>query len=139
MNIRSVRAANFPNRVHVEFDSGLMLPMLVDDVVVLKLSKGLDIDDEFFKQIVYKSVYYLLRNSAMIQINNSPKTEKLLAQKLRISLQKIKLKHDYPAGLIDYSGIITTLCSDLKDKGLLSDVELVTCRREHGTAAQERR
>lgn len=125
MNIRSIRAANFPNRVHVEFDSGLILPLIADDVVILKLSKGADVSDDFFKQIVYKSVYYMLRNSAMVQINNSPKTERLLSQKLRVSLQKIKIKYGYPSETIDYSSVISKLCSDLKDKGLLDDIDYI--------------
>lgn len=125
MKLISVRAAIIPNRVMVEFDSGLRLPLLVDDVVVLKLVRDQEIDDTLFKQIVYKSVYYLLRNSALIQINNSPKTEKLLSQKLSLSLSKILAKYQYPQNIIKYSDIIADLVSFFKEKGLLNDADFV--------------
>lgn len=139
MNIHSIRATNFPSRVHVEFDSGLILPLIADDVVILKLSKGAEIDDNLFKQIVFKSIYYMLRNSAMLQINISPKTEKILSQKIRVSLQKIKNKYDYPSDLIDYSGVIAKLCADLKDKGLLDDSDFAQyfVRKNHSKSRRQ--
>ena len=139
MNIRSIKATNFPSRVHLEFDSGLILPLIADDVVTLKLSKGQELNDDLFKQIVFKSIYYMLRNSAMIQINNSPKTEKLLYQKLSISLQKITNKYDYPKGILDYSGVIKQLCSDLKSKGLLDDADFTQffVRKNHSKSRRQ--
>lgn len=139
MNIHSIRATIYPSRVHIELDGGLILPLIVDDVVILKLSKGQELDDDLFKQLVFKSIYYMLRNSAMIQINNSPKTEKLLSRKLSISLQKIINKYDYPKGILDYSGVIKQLCSDLKGKGLLDDADFTQffIRKNHSKSRRQ--
>ena len=87
------------NRVWLIFSDSSKLPFFIDDVVVLGLRTGLDINEELFEKIKSTSLYYLLYNYSLNQVAISPKIEKTLSpkirQKLNFYLRKYKLSGDY--------------------------------------------
>jgi len=87
------------NRVWLIFSNSLKLPFFIDDVVILGLKTGLEINEELFNKIKTSSLYYLLYNYSLNQVALSPKISQTLSpkirQKLRFYLRKYKLSGDY--------------------------------------------
>jgi SOS response regulatory protein OraA/RecX len=84
MIVQKLKPSRIKNRINVCFDDGSYLPMLIDDVVKLSLKKNKEVDLDVLKKF---SQNYLAKEYALRQIAISPKTEKILSQKLR---QKFK-------------------------------------------------
>jgi len=79
MKIQSLRPSRIKNRINITFDDGSYLPFFIDDVVRL----GLKVDQEAdYSELKAISTNYLARQYALRQIAISPKTEKILRQKL---------------------------------------------------------
>jgi len=92
MILTNIKTSRIPNRVNLIFSDGSYLPLFIDDVFVLSLSKNQDIDDLKLKEIQDKSLFYLGREYALRQIAISPKIEKIVVQKLKIYFLKTKKK-----------------------------------------------
>lgn len=84
MKILKLKPSRIKNRINVLFDDGSYLPMFIDDVVKLSLKIGEEADISILKNF---SQNYLARDYALRQIAISPKTKKILSQKLK---QKFK-------------------------------------------------
>ena len=84
MIVQKLKPSRIKNRINVCFDDGSYLPMLIDDVVKLSIKKDKEIDFAVLKKF---SQNYLAKEYALRQIAISPKTTKILRQKLRQKFQ----------------------------------------------------
>lgn len=102
MKILKLKASRIKNRINILFEDGSYLPLFIDDVIKknLKIGDNIEIDD--LKKL---STEYLVREYALRQIAISPKTQKILFQKI-----KRKFKEFNP------DSIITALSPYLDDQ-----------------------
>lgn len=124
MILTNIKASRIPNRVNLIFFDGFYLPLFIDDVVKLSLHKNEKIDEEKLNQIKSLSLSYLGREYALRQIAISPKTEKIIAQKLKIYFIKITKKFNLLSSF-SYNSIIDQIISELNDKKLLNQSDFV--------------
>lgn len=119
MILTNIKTSRVPNRVNLIFSDHSYIPFFIDDTVKLSLIKNQEIDSEKLNLIIFSSLKYLGREYALRQIAISPKTEKILFQKLRQyffrATQKFKLFSNFSV-----SPIIEEIISDLKTKNLLN-------------------
>lgn len=124
LQITRIKASRISNRVNITFSDNSYLPFFIDDIIRLSLSKNQDIDPQKFEDIAYASFKYLGWEYAIRQIAISPKTEKILSQKLKIfllkSLKKYKLSLDIP-----FSSLIGKIVTDLKSRNLLNSEDFI--------------
>lgn len=80
MKILKLKASIIKNRINVLFEDGSYLPLFIDDVIKNNLKTGDNIDFDNLKKL---SNDYLVREYALRQIAISPKTEKILYQKIK--------------------------------------------------------
>jgi len=117
--LSNIKTSRIPNRVNLIFSDHSYLPFFIDDTVKLSLIKNQEIDPEKLNLIITASLKYLGREYALRQIALSPKTEKILSQKLKQyffkATKKFKLFSNFSV-----SPIISKIISDLKSKGLLN-------------------
>ena len=104
-------------QVWLKFDTGLVLPLKVDDIVTLKITKFSDISSEDFDKIISVSASFVLLEYALRQLAISPKTSTLLLQKLKNYCYKIKNKYPYPDSLL--SSLSSSTVTKVDQLGLL--------------------
>lgn len=118
--ISAIKTSRFPNRVYLSFSDGFFLPLFIDDLVLLKLNKDQEVDEEKFNKIVYSSLFYLLYESALRQISYSPKSKIALKNKLSLFFKKNLIKYK-----IDFNGqhrqIIDDVILKVTNQNLLQD------------------
>jgi SOS response regulatory protein OraA/RecX len=121
--IKSIKKSAIPSRANVQFSDGNYLPFLIDDVVKLSIKKGESLDPDRFNSLIQTSYQYLIKEYALRQIATSPKTKKLLNQK--IFQKKYLLSKKYPLfkDSTQNSSIIDQVIQDLEDQGLLNDTD----------------
>jgi len=123
--LSNIKTSRIPNRVNLVFSDHSYLPFFIDDIVKLSLVKNSEIDSEKLNLIIATSLKYLGREYTLRQIAISPKSEKILSQKLKQyffrSIQKFKLFSDFPV-----SPIINEIISELKSKNLLNQSDFAS-------------
>lgn len=123
MILTNIKTSRIPNRVNLIFSNGSYLPLFIDDVVKLSLHKNEKIDEEKIDHLKSLSLSYLGREYALRQIAISPKTEKIIAQKLKIYFIKITKKFNLLSSSCD--SIISQIISELNEKKLLNQPDFV--------------
>ncbi len=122
--LTNIKTSRIPNRVNLTFSDDSYIPFFIDDVIKLSLQKNQNIDEEKFSDIISASLSYLGREYALRQIAISPKTEKILSQKLKIFFIKTTRKYKH---FIDFKAdqIISNIITDLNSKKLLNQDDFV--------------
>jgi SOS response regulatory protein OraA/RecX len=119
VKLSNIKTSRIPNRVNLVFSDQSYLPFFIDDVVKLSLVKNQELDSEKLDLIINSSLKYLGKEYALRQIAISPKSEKILSQKINQfffrATQKFKLFSDYST-----SQIINEIVTELKDRNLLN-------------------
>ena len=125
MILSNIKTSRIPNRVNLVFSDHSYLPFFIDDTVKLSLIKNSEIDSEKLNLIITASLKYLGREYVLRQIAISPKSEKILSQKLRQyffkATQKFKLFSGFPV-----SPIINEIIGELKSKNLLNQSDFAS-------------
>lgn len=121
----------------LKFSTGQLLPLSVDDYVLMGLKKNEEISDELYLQVQTNSAKFLLIEYSLKQITISPKVRKLLSQKLRLYSAKINLKFSYPSGLV--ASLIDQVLDKMDSLGLLNETKFVDyfVRRHHRQSAAQ--
>ena len=121
--IKSIKKSAIPSRANVQLSDGNYLPLLIDDVIKLSLKKGELLDSDRLNSLIQTSFRYLIKDYALRQIASSPKTKKLLNQK--ISQKKYQLSQKYPLfkEVVKNTLITDQVVQDIKDLGLLNDID----------------
>lgn len=119
MQIIVISRSRNPHQVWLKFDDNSLLPLKIDDLVVLALKKNIELSEAEFRNIQKKSAEYIISEYALRQIAISPKTQKLLNQKLSLYCQKISLKFKYPFELLKQ--ITASTIDNIIDRGLIDD------------------
>lgn len=121
MHLKSIKSSRIKDRLYLHFSDGLIIPFYIDDYVLLKLKKGQDVDQPLFLQLLNKSVGYLLKNYALRQLGLSPKTKKIISQKLSFYLNTVLVRYKLPSSLIDKNSLISEVISYLETNQLLNE------------------
>lgn len=123
LSVKSIKKSIIPSRVNVQFGDGNYLPFFIDDIIKLSIKKGEVLDTDRFNNLIQTSYQYLIKDYALRQIASSPKTKKLLNQK--ISQKKYQLSKKYPLlkDAVQNSLIVNQVVDDLQDLGLLNDID----------------
>lgn len=119
MQIILIGKSRSPNLVWLKFDNNSLLPLKIDDIVVLGLKKFVPLSDDEYTQIQHKSAEFLLFEYALRQIAISPKTKKILHQKLLNYCQRINQKFNYPLDLLNQ--LTATTLDNIVSRGLIDD------------------
>lgn len=122
--LTSIKSSRIRNRVNLVFSDHSYLPLLVDDVIKLSLHKNDLITNEKLPQIIQSSLFYLGHEYALRQIAISPKTEKILSQKLKIYFFKISQKYQYFSNF-KFDSVISQIIDDLNFKNLLNPADFI--------------
>lgn len=122
--LTNIKTSLIPNRVNLIFSDNSYLPFLIDDMVKLSLQKNQTIDEAKFSQIISHSLFYLGREYALRQVAISPKTEKIIFQKLRLFFIKTTKKYKHFSGF-KFDSLISTIIDDLNSKNLLNQEDFV--------------
>jgi SOS response regulatory protein OraA/RecX len=122
--ITNIKASRIPNRVNLTFSDASYLPFFVDDVVKLSLQKNKSLDDEKLAQIRSTALLYLGREYALRQIAISPKTKKIISQKLKIYFLKTRNKYQHLSS-IKFDSIISSIIEELSSKNLLKQSDFI--------------
>ena len=124
LKIDSIKPSRFPLRLNLRLSNGLILPLLADDCFKLSLKKNQAINQSLLTQLVELSFSYLIEEYSLRQIALSPKTDKLLGQKINIKSRQ--LLHKYPlfkTHLKRKTQIVSDIISKLSQKGLLNELD----------------
>jgi SOS response regulatory protein OraA/RecX len=119
-----MKASRIPNRVNLSFSDNSYLPFLIDDIVKLSLSKNQQIDEIKLAQIISASSLYLGKEYALRQIAISPKTSKIIFQKLKLYFFKASQKYKYFSGF-NFNSTISLIIETLNSKGLLNQSDFI--------------
>ncbi len=122
--LTNIKTSRVPNRVNLIFSDDSYLPFFIDDVVKLSLQKNQTIDEEKFSQIISTALLYLGREYALRQVAISPKTQKIISQKLKLFFLKTGRKYKHFVGF-KADQIISTIINDLNSKNLLNQNDFV--------------
>src|SRR4030066_1730133 len=95
----AMKATRLPERVNLIFNGGLSLPLLVEDISRLSLSKNQQLSSSEFDLVLHRSLFFQAFNFALRQIAMSPKNEYLLRHKLAVYLTRLIFRRQ----LTDYS------------------------------------
>ncbi len=125
MILAAIKTSRFPSRVYLKFSTGLFFPFFIDDIVKLSLITGEAIDDAKFNKIITASLSYLAWEYGLKQIALSPKTEKVLHQKISGYLKRVIFKYKYPENSADLKEISFNCIQKIKSQGLLNDNEYI--------------
>ena len=125
MKISSIRPSNIPNRVWITFSDSSYLPFFIDDVIKLSLVKNQEINDSKLELITKTSLLFIGREYALRQIAISPKTEKIIDQKLKLFFKKTILKYKINNSQLNFNQINQQIIDYLKDKKLLNDKDFI--------------
>lgn len=123
MQIVAINHSRQPQKIWLKFDNDSLLPLRVDDLVILGIKKFIDIDSDFFKKIQESSAKFALTEYALRQIAISPKIAKLLTQKLKIYSHRLVQKYNYPRDLI--SNLIEIVVAEISQKNLLDEAAFI--------------
>lgn len=127
LTITSIKVASKrPNQVWLSFSDSSYLPFFIDDVVKLSLIKNQEIDEEKLNLIIRTALEFLGREYSLRQIAISPKTEKIINQKLNLFFRKTILKYKLNSNDLNLTEISGQIISYLKDKKLLNQKEFVS-------------
>jgi SOS response regulatory protein OraA/RecX len=122
--LANIKTSRIKNRVNLVFSDGNYLPFFIDDTIRLSLSKNQELNPEKLDQIKSLCLLYLGKEYALRQIAISPKTEKILFQKLKTffykKTQKFKLLLSTPSDLV-----INQIIGDLKEKKFLNQESFI--------------
>ena len=116
--LRILPSRRIPNRVWLIFSGSFKLPFFIDDVVILSLKSGQEVDSELLEKIKEASLYYLLYNYSLNQIAISPKISRILIPKIKQKLYFYQKKYSLDG---EYSFLADKIISKLSDSGLLSE------------------
>jgi SOS response regulatory protein OraA/RecX len=94
------------------------LPFFADDVIILGLKIGLDINDELYFKIKNAALYYLLYNYSLNQIALSPKISQVLSPKIRQKLYFYQKKYQIDG---DFAYLTDQINDKLSSLNLLDD------------------
>jgi SOS response regulatory protein OraA/RecX len=121
--IKSIKKSPLPSRANVQLSDGNYLPLLIDDVIKLSLKKGEFLDTDRLNSLIQTSFSYLIKEYALKQIATSPKTKKLLNQK--IFQKKYQLSQKYPLFKeVTKNTLITDqVVQEIENLGLLNDID----------------
>ena len=136
--LTNIKASRIPNRVNLTFSDGSYLPFFIDDVVKLSLQKNQTIDDEKFTQIISAALFYLGREYALRQVGISPKTQKMISQKLKLFFLKTSQKYKHFTGF-KFDQIISSIIDDLNSRNLLNQADFIKsflAKNHHKSANQ---
>ncbi len=122
--LTNIKTSRVPNRVNLIFSDDSYLPFFIDDVVKLSLQKNQTIDEEKFSQIISVALFYLGREYALRQVAISPKTQKIISQKLKLFFLKTDRKYKHFVGFRP-DQIISTIVDDLNSKNLLNQNDFI--------------
>ena len=117
-------ASKIKNRVWLTFSDSSFLPFFIDDVVKLSLQKNQEIDDQKLELITTKSLFYLGQEYALRQIAISPKTEKIIKQKLKTFFYKTVIKYQIKTK-VNIEDISDDILANLNNKGLLDSKSFI--------------
>lgn len=123
MQILAINHSLQPQKIWLKFDDNRILPLKIDDLVVLGIKKYTDIDNEFFKKIQLFSANFVMTEYALRQIAISPKTLKLLRQKLQIYSHRLIQKYQFSSQLL--SSAIEKVIEYINSKGLIDDTKFI--------------
>lgn len=124
LSLVNIKTSRIKNRVNLVFSDKNYLPFFIDDVVRLSLVKNQELNSEILDQIKYMSLLYLGKEYALRQIAISPKTEKILFQKLKIFFYKKTQKFNL-LSLTPVDSIINQIIADLKEKKFLNQENFI--------------
>lgn len=124
LSLNNIKISRIKNRVNLVFSDGTYLPFFIDDVVKLSLQKNQTIDEEKLTQIIQVSLSYLGNEYALRQVAISPKTEKIISQKLRTFFIRKSQKYKYFSGF-NFNSIITFIIDNLNSKNLLNQNDFI--------------
>jgi len=125
MQIISIKASKTPNRVWITFSDRSFIPFFIDDVVKLSLVKNQEIDELKFQLIIQTCLFFTGREYALRQIAISPKTEKIINQKLKLFFKKTILRYKINTNNLSLDTIGHQIIQELKDKKLLNDQDFI--------------
>lgn len=125
MQIISIKASRIPNQLWLTFSDKSFIPFFIDDVVKLGLVKNQEIDDSKYQLIIQTCLQFIGREYALRQIAISPKTEKILNQKLRLFFKRAILKYQLNTNNLNLSEISQQIIDELKVKKLLNDLDFI--------------
>jgi len=125
MQITSIKTSRIPNRVWITFQNGSYIPFFIDDVVKLSLIKNQEIDESKFELIIQTALQFVGREYALRQIAISPKTEKIINQKLKLFFRKTILKYKININNLNLNEISQPILQYLKDRKLLNDQDFI--------------
>lgn len=123
MQIVQISPSRRSNQVWLKFDDQSLLPYKIDDVVIQKLKKFTDISGDLYQCILETSAKHLLSEAALRHLAISPKTEKVLSQKLQQYSSRIIVKYNYPSSLLN--SLIGPIIDNLKSSGLLDEQQYI--------------
>ena len=126
MQITSIKVSRIPNRVWLTFSDHSYLPFFIDDVIKLSLVKNQDIDEPKFQLIIQTCLLFIGREYALRQIAISPKTEKIINQKIKLFFRKAILKYKLNINNLNLNEISQQIVEDLKVKKLLNDSDFIS-------------
>jgi len=125
MQITSIKTSKIPNRVWITFSDHSFIPFFIDDVVKLSLVKNQEIDNSKFQLIIETCLLFAGREYALRQIAISPKTEKILSQKLKLFFQKTIFKYKLNTNNLNLNEINQQIINILKDRKLLNEKDFI--------------
>lgn len=125
MQITSIKASRISNRVWITFSDSSFIPFFIDDVVKLSLVKNQEIDELKFQLIIQTALFFIGREYALRQIAISPKTEKIINQKLKLFFKKTVFKYKLNVNSLNLNEISQQIIEYLKDKKLLNDSDFI--------------
>jgi len=125
MEIKKLSFSSRSNsRVFVTFSDNSYLPLDSDSVFHLHLKKNQVLTPSQYQKIVDKSLLFLLKDYALRQVALSPKTEKIITQKLGLYLKKIVSQYSIKTSP-SASTLIKEVLDYLNSKNLLDPQQFV--------------
>ena len=124
LTLTDIKTSRIPNRVNLTFSDHSYLPFFIDDVVKLSLTKNQSISPEIFDKIVSASLFYLGKEYALRQVAISPKTQKIISQKLKLFFIKTTHKYKHFSGF-KFDSIVSSIVDNLNSKNLLNQSDFI--------------
>ncbi|MDD4784855.1 MAG: RecX family transcriptional regulator [Candidatus Shapirobacteria bacterium] len=139
MQIVSIKTSKIPNQVWITFSDSSFIPFFIDDIVKLSLAKNQEIDDSKLETIIKNCLLFKGKEYALRQIAISPKTEKIINQKIKIFLRKIILKYKLNISGLNLTEINQEIIDYLKVKKLLNDLDFINyfVKKNHKKSRQQ--
>ena len=123
MQILTISHSRQPQKVWLKFDDDSLLPFKIDDLVILNIKKFVELDVAALAKIQVASSKFVMSEYALRQIAISPKTSKLLSQKLANYQRLIQKKYSLPSSIT--SGLIEIIIQEISARGLLDDAKFI--------------